>query len=534
MTRHRTARSWLAPAILAVATLYAAGCSSADDSAGDKVDRTTTTTTPFDGQAPDEITAPAAEGSGINRPQPAGALPEGYVEEEYFLAGTATSFAAVDTPDDGAWTVTPADRSDYRTRVIVRRPAEAEDFSGTVLVEWFNVSAIEAAPDWAYLSGAITRDGHAYVGVSAQAQGVEGGDTLLDVEVDPDAATGAGAAADSSGLKNIDPERYGTLTHPGDAYSFDIFSQVGRAVAERSSDLLGDLAVEQVLAMGESQSAMFMTTLANAVHPLDPVFDGFLVHSRGSVVPEIDGTYVRSRQGETDAAVLERGVTIRDDLDVPVMIVIAETDLTLLGYAYARQPDTELIRTWEIAGTAHADSETLRAVIGGPRDPSVGQFLGCGPVNSGPHKEVLRAAVDHLIRWAADGAAPPEGDRLQVDMQGGDTEGGAGPAIVRDGNGNARGGIRTPLVDVPVATLTGDPPGGASLSDVTDGGGVCALFGQTIPFDRATLVELYGDADTYLERFSASLDRAVEDGFVLRPDADALLADVEPNRALFP
>jgi hypothetical protein len=188
MTRHRTARSWLAPALLVVAALAATGCSSGDDSAGGQVDDTTTTAAPFDGRVPDEITTPAVAGAGINRPQPAGAVPEGYVEEEYFLAGAATRFTAVDTPDDGAWTVEPDDRADYRTRVIVRRPAAAEDFSGTVLVEWFNVSAVEAAPDWAYLSGAITPDGHAYVGVSAQAQGVEGGDTLLDVEVDPEAA----------------------------------------------------------------------------------------------------------------------------------------------------------------------------------------------------------------------------------------------------------------------------------------------------------------------------------------------------------
>ena len=77
--------------------------------------------------------------------------------------------------------------AEYRTRVVVRRPAAAEDFSGTVLVEWFNVSAIEAAPDWGYLSQEIGREGHVYIGVSAQCQGVEGGETILDVEVDPDA-----------------------------------------------------------------------------------------------------------------------------------------------------------------------------------------------------------------------------------------------------------------------------------------------------------------------------------------------------------
>ena len=44
-----------------------------------------------------------------------------------------------------------------RRAVIVRRPAAARDFSGTVVVEWFNVSAIEASPDWAHLSQEIGR-----------------------------------------------------------------------------------------------------------------------------------------------------------------------------------------------------------------------------------------------------------------------------------------------------------------------------------------------------------------------------------------
>ncbi len=514
-------------AVAVVVATAVTACSSSDDT-GSSGEATTTSTVAFDGLAPTEITAPPADGKGINLPQPAASLPEGYVQEEYFLGGTATSFDEIDAPDDGLWSVTPGEEADYRTRVIVRRPADAANFSGTVLVEWFNVSALEAAPDWGYLSGAIGREGHAYVGVSTQAQGVEGGDTLLEVEVDQGQAEESGANIDASGLKNIDPARYGTLTHPGDAYSFDIFSQVGRAVVEAPEQLLGDLEPTQVIAMGESQSAMFLSTLINAVHPLDPVFDGFLVHSRGSLIPSVDGTLVRSRQGETDPEVLERGVLIRTDLDVPVMLVEAETDLTLLGYVHARQPDTDLIRTWEVAGTAHADSETLRAVIGGPRDPMVGDILGCGSVNSGPHKEVLRAALHHLVGWAAGGDAPPTGERLELITDGDVT-------VQRDELGNALGGVRNPLVDVPVAVLTGEPADGGGLDEIAEGSsGICVLFGQTIPFDQATVVALYGDADTYFEQFQASADKAVAAGFMLQPDADALIVDVEPNRALFP
>src|SRR4051812_42502339 len=114
-------------------------------------------------RAPTQITPPPAEGKGINTPQPAAPLPDGYVGEELFLTGTATSFQAGKAPSDGRWAATPADEADYRTRVIVRRPASAQDFSGTILVEWLNVSAVEASPDWAYLVDEIGREGHAYI-----------------------------------------------------------------------------------------------------------------------------------------------------------------------------------------------------------------------------------------------------------------------------------------------------------------------------------------------------------------------------------
>jgi Alpha/beta hydrolase domain len=62
---------------------------------------------------------------------------------------------------------------------------------------------------------------------------------------------------------------------------------------------------------------------------------------------------------------------------------------------------------------------------------------------------------------------------------------------------------------------------------------ICALFGQTIPYDRAKLVDLYGNADNYVAKFRASADKEVTAGFLLRPDADALIAEAEANRALF-
>jgi hypothetical protein len=514
--------------LVGLVMLAAFGCSSADDGGSDATATTEGETVSFTVRSPEAIAVPPAEGKGMNVPQPAAPTPEGYVTEEYLIGGTATSFDGGETPEDGQWTAIPGDEAEYRTRVIVRRPTSAAEFSGTVIVEWFNVSAIEASPDWAFLSKEIAREGHAYIGVSTQAQGVEGGDTLLDVEVDPDQTAISGATADTSGLKNIDPDRYSTLVHPGDAYAYDMFAQIGRAAAETPDTLLGGLEPTKVIAVGESQSAAFLTTFVNAIHPLDPVFDGFLIHSRGAGGAPVNGDLIGARSGDNAEEWARQGVRIRTDVDVPVFIFATETDLTVLGYANARQPDTEFVRTWEVAGLSHADAHLIRAIVGGPRDPSVGELLGCTePINVGPQHEVLQAALHHVVAWVDGGEPPPPGVTLELTD---DDE----PTIARDDDGIAVGGVRHPLVDAPVAVLSGDPQGGGSIDEITSGNaGVCFLFGTTTPLDQQTLVERYGTADDYVAEFTTSADAAVAAGFLLRPDADALVAEAEANRVLF-
>jgi len=523
MARSRAFGWWVA---IALGALLATGCSSSGNnrSSGNGGSTAPTAGTSFAVRLP-VITRPPVAGKGIDRPQPAPPLPSGYVEDEFFVSGTATSFTAGKTPDNGFWTATTGATAKYRTRVIVRRPP-ANKFSGTVIVEWFNVSAVEADPDWAYLSQEIGREGDAYIGVSAQAQGVEGGKTILNVNVNQKTASSLGESADKSGLKHIDPARYGTLVHPGDAYSYDIFSQVGKAAAASPGLLLGGLQPKKVLAVGESQSAAFLTTYVDAVHPLDPVFDGFLIHSRGAGGAPLDGKISAGRS----ASITTGGLLIRTDLDVPVFMFETETDLTLLGYSHARQPDSKFVHTWEVAGTSHADAHLLQVVVGGPpHDPKVGSLLGCtAPINTGPQPEVLQAALHQFVAWASGGAPPPTGTRLQLAKPSGKEA-----SIARDAHGNALGGVRNPLVDVPIATLTGEPPSGTTAADLAKSTGTCILFGRTIPFAHSELVSLYGTADKYVAAFRSSADQEVAAGFLLRPDADALVAYAESNRGLF-
>lgn len=476
------------------------------------------------GRSAEEITGPVSGGQ-LVYPQPAVPVPAGYVEEEYFIGGIATSFVLAGAMSaDGFWDAAVNTEANYRTRVIVRRPP-ADAFSGTVIIEWLNVSVLEASPDWAYLAEEIGRRGHAYIAVSTQQQGVMGGETILELGDEPIPDAGDNSNSDNSGLVNINPERYGTLTHPGDQYAFDIFSQVGKAARENTR-LLGGLPVERVIGAGESQSAYFLTSYANAIHPLNPVYDGLLIHSRGASAAPLTGESLADTSSDDDASFVEDAFQLRTDLDIPVFIFEAETDLTLLGYANARQPDTDRIRTWEVAGTAHADAHQFRALLGGPRDPSLGSLLGCpGPINTGPHHEVLQAALSHLVKWITDGTQPPSGERLEL-LEGEEL------MIARADDEIALGGIRTPLVDVPVFAATGEPD--PSLSFELGGDfDVCALFGTTITFDQAELISRYGTADNYVQAFMASADATVDAGFLLREDADQLVEEAQANRSLF-
>ena len=74
--------------------------------------------------------------------------------------------------------------------------------------------------------------------------------------------------------------RYASLNHPGDSYSYDMFSQAGQAIRDHAGLVLGGLRPDRVIAAGESQSAGRLVTYIDAVHPLAGVYDGFLVHSR--------------------------------------------------------------------------------------------------------------------------------------------------------------------------------------------------------------------------------------------------------------
>lgn len=294
------------------------------------------------------------------------------------------------------------------------------------------------------------------------------------------------------GLKAWDAARYGSLAHPGDAYSYDIFTQAATAVGpvrdRDNTDPMGGLAVQRLIAAGASQSAARLRTYIDGVHHLTNVFDGYLPFiDFGRVVP-FAADLAGRRQGTR--------ASIRSDLDVPVIIVNSETELT--SYFGVREGDSARLRLWEVPGTSHVS-------VPRPPEPTTGgsNWLSYSPV--------YNAALRHLHRWIRDDVEPPKMPRVDVEP------GAPRPTVIRDDYGNATGGIRLPDLDVPTASHSG-------FGTQREGSRFGFLYGTANDFDGERLATLYPDSGSYLKAWNAALDRSVSEGTVLPEDTPGMRA----------
>jgi hypothetical protein len=397
---------------------------------------------------------------------------QGYIEEEYFFEGTANQYTSVTSLDTA--TVSDGGHS-YRTRMIVRRPLAPQRFNGTVVMEWQNrATGYDLDAMWAVTHAHLMRRGYAWVGVSAFRASVH---------------------TPVTGLKAWNPSRYGSLDVPivagnVDALSFDIFSQAAQAVKmPLGVDPMGGLHVERVVGLGTSGSATNgILPYHNTIHSLAGVFDGFFVVIGGSTA------------------------ALRTDLDVKVFKLWTETEVagsSLIG----RQPDSDHLRRWEVAGAAHFGWELAAALA--PlqmRDvnPTPAPWI-CNlpPFSRVPFAHVANAALDHMVAWVASGVQPPHAPEIQIATIGDPT------SIVRDSAGNALGGIRLPEHAVPTAVNTGLNGPATSF---------CRTFGSHVPFDQSTLDALYANHGTYVSRVARVAQHNVAQGFIVPEDAEATVA----------
>jgi Alpha/beta hydrolase domain len=510
-TLTRAATTWFRPALALLAACLGVACGSSSSNsatsdmrtdagpAGASVDagnlcKPTILTGPITGGMGTPFTTALVDLSAV-----------GYVEEEYFLEGDATAYDWKTPPgEDGPWSTKTTTTAHYKTRFLVRRPTDPARFNGSVFVEWFNVSGgIDDDPDFGYAHVELLRSGWTYVGVSAQAEGVVGGGFSLVPGQKP--------------LVTWDPQRYGSLKHPGDNYSYDMYSQVACVLRHLEGTVkpLGSLTPARLIAAGESQSAGYMVTYANAIQPVTKVFDGIFIHSRfgggAALSAAPNASPLAAFTGSGPAS-----VHIRSDLTIPVFQFETETDVGgatgQSAFSGSRQPDTDRLRTWEVAGTSHADKYLLDYSAANPAAGDAGSLTSaCTDINDGPQHWVEDTAVAALHAWLKDGTPPPHGDLLTLSD--------AGTGFAKDVIGNALGGVRTPAVDVPIAVLSGVTSAG--------GGIICSLFGQTTPLSAAQLSSLYPTHDDYVNKVTAATMMAQQAGFILPADAPLIVQQAQ-------
>ena len=222
------------------------------------------------------------------------------------------------------------------------------------------------------------------------------------------------------------------------------------------------------------------------------------------------------------------------------------------------------VRFYMVAGTPHGGANTIV-----PANSTRGR---CQQVNSPlGSRAVIRSLLLRLDGWVGDGVAPPKSrygsanaqtlvpsDRSStrfpeipgVTYNGifnylhvtdyeamppaeGKEYGVLVPRVDRDGN--SRTGIRLPAIEAPVATYTGwnlRAPGHAE-------GEMCVSAGSFIPLadtrserlesgdPRKSLEERYRTHAAYVKQFSRAANKLVRQGYLLREDADAMIAEAD-------
>lgn len=440
----------------------------------------------------------------------------GYVEEEFFVSGTANVY---DWPAGSAATVRTAG-APYTTRVLVRRPANRARFSGNAIVEMLNPSNLfDLNLAWAISRAEIVRHGDAWIGMTAKPVAVE---TLR--VFDPERYA---PLAWSNPLPPTDPRNCEAVAADSSRASenglvWDIHTQVGVWVRSRAATnplLYGAGAssphpVERVYAWGYSQTGSFLYTYVNAIHPLvatemgRSLFDAYLIGVSSGPSP-INQCAEPMPAGDPRRTIRNAGV--------PVARVMTQSDY-LSGIA-ARRPDSEtapdLYRNYEIAGSAHATPDELNFAAAPADIEKGGRAVPPMACNEGvrsrfPNGPAFNAVLRNLDTWSRTGTPAPRAEPILV----------VDGKPVLDRFGNVIGGIRSPFVEAPISTWFGNSTGPS----------FCRIAGHEVPFDAAQLKALYPTPDDYLRSVVASVSRLVVEGFMIRQDAEAIVA-AEQRRA---
>ena len=401
-----------------------------------------------------EVTGPGTPYASVQSLPPGRDLEHyGYKAEEYFVSGTA-------------------DGEPYKTRIVVRRPANDADFSGLVVAE------------------AMHPSGSAHIFEFTSDYSMDSGHIVVEIV--------------TSGMQNLtehNAARYEGFSVSGSQTS-EVLAQVGAMLKEGPDSPLGGLEVRKMVLGGTSATAGILIRYLPAhdlyrTPSMAQIFDGYMPHSTGATVPSVAAPVI---QVPTMTEVMNANATARQDGDAP----------------------GDQFRLYEFAGMAHVDS---RDSVRFKPDPCA------QPVSTFPLQAYVSVALDHLFAWADTGRVPPRASRILVDRNVEND----GSLMALDEHGNVVGGVPTPYVEVPRAKFgvrnTGAVPLIANPSAYIAANGqaganqMCGLAGYEVAFAPDKLRTLYGSARAYRDAVRASLDELEAEGWSLPVYRDMILAD---------
>ncbi|MDD3935351.1 alpha/beta hydrolase domain-containing protein [Rhodoferax sp.] len=437
----------------------------------------------------------------------------GYTEKEFFQSGKANVY---DLGADERAVVSSSGHS-YATRLLVRYPSDPAKFSGRVFIDILNASSgVDLEDTWRRSWNHMMLSGDAYVGITSKS-----------------------LTADA--LKKFDPTRYADINWQVDGKNedglfWDMLSQLGTQLRKPGTGgILGSLKPQFVYLGGQSQSGFYMNTyltaftdrLEKAGPDGKPLFDGYLNLVGPGSMP------LRSESGVPSVSVPKKLYQVTS---VPQIVLMSEAESRFAGGGgggdfpvfppYSRRADansaTDKFRFYEVAGAPHADptspiipinTEIAKAKADGTGRAPKAYFTG--------HEEpalhlddFVTGALENLHAWAAKGIPAPAAQSnwmwysITKDAKGNDVY-----DPLRDQLGNALGGLRSPLIDVPLYQYLG--------MGKTATGGTALDWGSMIRFPDTTINVLYdGSCTKYLARFNAAADALLSGAYIVKHDAD--------------
>lgn len=453
-----------------------------------------------------------------------GALPKidlaahGYVEEEYFLHGTADAFKR---DPSGALAVLTKDVP-YGTRIVVRRPKDGAKFSGVVHFEPIHPSQ-GGTSHWLAIADYLMARGDIYVAVGM-------GDDAPSRVI---SAKGPVPTAQSQVLQWFEPERYKAIQWPKeDGIRYQVMADIGALLrSDRADNPLAGLKVRRMLVGGWSFTGSVQRSFINeGFHERArlpdgrPVFDGYLIgiSSRWN-----GGGYVPLNSEEAPVELADPRRTLKP-IDVPVIEFMSEFEVATGPGEQTADSDAKIgaHRLYQLGGVIHGSS----IVDGNPprlKRPNYIQLAAKGypvsgakgedavnvcplPISDVPHGALARAAVDNLRQWVEKGVPAPHAPPLEWQ----------GEKIHRDATGNPTGGI--PVADFAVPLAAYGPYAGSDLPACTPEKGRPIFLRKEL--DAASLKQRYGSAAGFAKQYDSAVDAMVSQHWLLPEDARTLKA----------